>query len=108
MKWLLAVLVVLLLTTQFRLWVGEGSLAEMVRLKRQLQQQQEQNTLLESRNRQLLREVRSMKEGTAGIEAKARNDLGMIKKGETLFVFFDPEESKRSEAVVTTKGNNSE
>ncbi|MFC6635133.1 FtsB family cell division protein [Microbulbifer taiwanensis] len=93
MRWLLAILVLLLLTSQFRLWVGEGSLAEVARLKRQLAQQQEKNAALARENRHLLREVRSLKEGTDGVEAKARYDLGLIKEGETLFIFLDPEDS---------------
>lgn len=95
MRWLLAILVVMLLMTQYRLWVGDGSLAEVARLKRQLAQQQEKNSALERANRQLLREVRSLKEGTDGVEAKARYDLGLIKEGETLFIFLDQEEGEK-------------
>ena len=90
MKWLLAILVTILLMTQYRLWVGEGSLAEVTRLQRQLDEQREKNAALARANRQLLREVRSLKEGTDGVEAKARYDLGLIKEGESLFIFLDP------------------
>lgn len=92
MKWLLAFLVVTLLVMQYRLWVGEGSMAEVTRLQRELAQQREKNAALARENRQLLREVRSVKEGTDGVEAKARYDLGLIKEGETLFIFLDPQE----------------
>ncbi|MFA0810672.1 septum formation initiator family protein [Microbulbifer epialgicus] len=95
MKWLLAILTTILLATQYRLWVGKGSLAEVTRLKRQLVQQQEKNSALVRENRQLLREVRSLKVGTDGVEAKARYDLGLIKEGETLFIFLDSEEAKK-------------
>lgn len=95
MKWLLAILTIILLATQYRFWVGEGSLAEVTRLKRQLDQQQEKNAALMRENRQLLREVRSLKVGTEGVEAKARYDLGLIKEGETLFIFLDSEEAKK-------------
>jgi len=95
MKWLLAILTIMLLATQYRFWVGEGSLAEVTRLKRQLDQQQEKNAALVRENRQLLREVRSLKVGTEGVEAKARYDLGLIKEGETLFIFLDSEEAKK-------------
>ncbi len=94
MKWLLAFLVVSLLVMQYRLWVGEGSMAEVSRLQRQLDEQREKNAALLRENRQLLREVRSVKEGTEGVEAKARYDLGLIKEGETLFIFLDPEEGQ--------------
>ncbi|WP_445354783.1 septum formation initiator family protein [Microbulbifer sp. EKSA008] len=94
MKWLLAILTIMLLATQYRFWVGEGSLAEVTRLKRQLAQQQEKNIALVRENRQLFREVRSLKVGTDGVEAKARYDLGLIKEGETLFIFLDKEEAE--------------
>ncbi|MBN8432045.1 MULTISPECIES: septum formation initiator family protein [Microbulbifer] len=94
MKWLLAILTVLLLMTQYRLWVGEGSFAEVTRLERQLDEQQQKNAALARENRQLLREVRSLKEGTDGVEAKARYDLGLIKEGETLFIFLDQDQHK--------------
>ena len=100
MKWLLAILTAMLLVTQYRLWVGEGSFADVTRLERQLDDQQKKNSALERENRQLLREVHSLKEGTDGVEAKARYDLGLIKEGETLFIFLDqdkknPEQSPR-------------
>ena len=91
MKWLLAILVATLLMTQYRLWVGEGSLAQVTRLQHQLDEQREKNAALARANRQLLREVRSLKEGTDGVEAKARYDLGLIKEGESLFIFLDPQ-----------------
>ncbi|SDK71030.1 septum formation initiator family protein [Microbulbifer yueqingensis] len=93
MKWLLAFLVVTLLVMQYRLWIGEGSMAEVTRLQRELEQQRMKNAALARENRQLLREVRSVKEGTDGVEAKARYDLGLIKEGETLFIFLNPEEA---------------
>ncbi|WP_078083640.1 FtsB family cell division protein [Microbulbifer mangrovi] len=98
MKWLLAILTVLLLMTQYRLWVGEGSFAEVTRLERQLNDQQQKNAALERENRQLLREVRSLKEGTDGVEAKARYDLGLIKEGETLFIFLDQDKNNEPES----------
>jgi cell division protein FtsB len=39
---LLALLVVLLVVLQFRLWVGEGSLAEVYTLKREIATQQQE------------------------------------------------------------------
>ncbi|WOX05178.1 septum formation initiator family protein [Microbulbifer pacificus] len=103
MKWLLAIFTVMLLVTQYRLWVGEGSFADIARLERQLAEQQHKNTALERENRQLLREVRSLKEGTDGVEAKARYDLGLIKEGETLFIFLDQDKQKTPEQAQREK-----
>ncbi len=103
MKWLLAILTVMLLVTQYRLWVGEGSFADVARLERQLEDQQKKNSALERENRQLLREVRSLKEGTDGVEAKARYDLGLVKEGETLFIFLDQDKQKTPEQAQREK-----
>ncbi|HEY8568673.1 FtsB family cell division protein, partial [Microbulbifer sp.] len=69
----------------------------------QLAEQQHKNTALERENRQLLREVRSLKEGTDGVEAKARYDLGLIKEGETLFIFLDQDKQKTPEQAQREK-----
>jgi cell division protein FtsB len=103
MKWLLAILTAILLATQYRLWVGDGSLAQVTRLQRQLAQQQEKNIALKRENRQLLREVRSLKEGTDGVEAKARYDLGLIKEGETLFIFLEPDKDSEQRTASSNQ-----
>lgn len=80
-----ALLIVLLLVLQYRLWVGEGSIAEVRALKRQLASQQGQLEELQQRNQALRAEVQSLKSDDAAIEARARSELGMIREGETYF-----------------------
>ncbi len=91
MKWVLTVLVLILLSLQLRLWVGEGSLAQVNALEQQIAEQVAENNKLRERNQQLLNEVKELREGTAGIEEKARADMGMIKDDETFFLYL-PEE----------------
>ncbi|WP_372771629.1 septum formation initiator family protein, partial [Pseudoalteromonas sp.] len=43
------------------------------------------NTRLERRNKLLKADVEDLKLGLEGIEERARNELGMIKQGETFF-----------------------
>ena len=83
MKILNAVLIVLLVALQYRLWFGDGSLSEVVQLSRELEQQKEKLRLLEDRNRMLEAQVLDLQNGLDAFEEKARNDLGMIKEGET-------------------------
>ena len=85
MKLLLAGLLVLFITLQISLWVGEGSLAEVHRLQQQIENQKAENKLLRERNAGLEAEVRDFKQGLGAIEERARNELGMIKKDETFF-----------------------
>lgn len=84
-NWLLAVLVVLLLGLQYRLWVGDGSLAQVTELKQQIAEQQGENQRLLERNRILEAEVMELKSGMETVEERARHELGMVKEGETLY-----------------------
>lgn len=97
MKWLIAVLIVLLLGLQYRLWIGEGSLAQNVVLQKEISRQKEENSRLIERNKLLEAEVASLKNGYDAIEEKARNDLGMIKEGETLFMIVEEDKNKNEQ-----------
>jgi cell division protein FtsB len=90
MKLLVAVLLVLLALLQYRLWVGDGSIAEVWRLKEAIKAQKAENASLTERNQALEGEVRDLKGGLAAVEEHARTDLGMIKEGETFFQVIDP------------------
>jgi cell division protein FtsB len=63
-----ALLVFILISLQVRLWVGEGSLAEVDALTEKITLQEQENNRLRSRNLELLHEVRELREGTEGIE----------------------------------------
>lgn len=83
--WLFVALVLVLAGLQYRLWVGEGSLAQVSELKRQIADQQGENERLLERNRILEAEVLELKKGMETVEERARHELGMVKEGETLY-----------------------
>jgi cell division protein FtsB len=83
--WLLVVLILLLVGLQYRLWVGDGSLAQVTDLKQQIADQQGANQRLLERNRILEAEVMELKKGMETVEERARHELGMVKEGETLY-----------------------
>ena len=78
-------LVVLLGLVQYRLWVGDESIAQVRHIQREVATQRAENAGLEAANRRLEAEVRDLKEGTAAIEEQARLDLGMVGEGETFY-----------------------
>lgn len=86
MRWLTAILVVLLLWLQYNFWVGPGSYANVTALQRQIAAQQRINSELQRENEQLAREVTALKSSLEAVEERARRQLGMIKKGETLYL----------------------
>lgn len=85
MKWLWPVALILLTGLQYRLWVGEGSLAQVTQLKQEISEQAQVNEQLFERNRVLSAEVKELKQGLETVEERARHELGMIREGETLF-----------------------
>ncbi len=91
MKALLAVLLVLLTGLQYRLWIAEGSWADVTRLEREIEKQASENERLKERNRRLSIEVQALKNGLDSVEERAREDLGMIREGETFYMMVDPE-----------------
>jgi len=93
MKALLVFLVGLLLLLQFRLWVGDGSLAEVWELHQAVAVQDAENLEMLARNDALEAEVKDLKKGKAAIEERARSELGMIREGETFYQIITPTNS---------------
>ena len=87
--WLFIVLILLLAGLQYRLWMGEGSLAQVSRLQQQIAEQQSENERLLERNRILEAEVMELKRGMETVEERARQELGMLKEGETLYLLTE-------------------
>lgn len=91
MRIVAALLLLLLLALQTRLWLGENGIPELWRLHNEVDAQVEENKRLEERNDTLEAEVMDLKEGTAAVEERARSELGMIKSDEQLIFLADPD-----------------
>ena len=97
MKVLIGVLIVLLIGLQYKLWLGDGSLSEVVQLSRELETQKLKLRELEARNRILEAQVLDLQNGLDAFEEKARNDLGMIKQGETFIQLIPGKDTKNDD-----------
>lgn len=86
---LLILLLVLLAALQFRLWVGNGSWEQIVSLRRDIAAQSEHNAKLRNRNERLMGEVHSLKHNLDSIEERARNDMGLVKEGESFYLIIE-------------------
>ena len=94
-RWLIAVLILVVLFLQTRLWVGEGSLAQVNGLQVRVEQERAENGVREQRNRVLRAEIIELKTGRESIEEKARSEFGLIKEGETFFLLVDENKARR-------------
>lgn len=83
-------LIALLLVLQYRLWVGQGSLAEVRDLQNQLARKSAELTELRQTNDALSAELDSLRNDDAAVEARARYELGMIREDETYFQLIRP------------------
>ncbi|MDK1022938.1 MAG: septum formation initiator family protein [Gammaproteobacteria bacterium] len=86
MKVIITVLLILIAGLHYRLWVGEGSLAEMNSLEERVAKAVTDNAVKANRNQILRAEVIELKSGLESIEERARSELGMIKEGETFYL----------------------
>lgn len=84
-KILIVFLLVLIGLLQYRLWYGDGSVAQVQQYRQQLAELQLQLQQKQVRNNALQAEVHDLRKGQEAIEEIARYDLGLIKKDETFF-----------------------
>lgn len=89
MRWILVLLLIILTGLQYRLWIGQGSWAHIVSLEEKIDRQEEINIQLRDRNKMLETDVYSLKNGLESVEARARGELGLIRKGETFYLLVD-------------------
>ena len=91
-KWIPIVLLVLLGLLQYRLWFGKNSIPDYVALQEDVNRQSLQNANLAQRNALLKADISDLKIGLEAIEERARNELGLIKRGETFYRILPSEE----------------
>ena len=77
-----AALIALLVILHGQLWFGRGSVPNVSRLVRQLDEQQLKNASAARFNERLAAEIHDLREGLEIVEEKARSELGMVKVNE--------------------------
>lgn len=107
-RWVFLPLILLVLLFQYWLWFGKGGILNRIKLQRQVDHQQQENEALRQRNLELEAQVRYLRQGSAGIEERAREDLGLIKEGETFYLFIDKQTADRGASAGETQRKNSQ
>ncbi|WP_448247194.1 cell division protein FtsB [Thalassotalea agariperforans] len=94
------ILLIFLLLLQYRLWFGKNSVPDYYGLKEDVQRQKLANEKLRSRNKILYADIDDLKLGIQAVEESARNELGMIKEGETFFRLIPNEQTQDNSRVT--------
>ena len=100
MKLLVAILLVLFLWLQYKLWLGDGGIPEVLQLEGEIEAVQSEVNSLQERNKALDAEVVDLKKGIEAIEERARSEMGMIKKDETYYQVIDRDTDMPAEEGV--------
>jgi len=82
--------VLLLLVLQYRIWWDDSGVLASKQLDRRIERIAEDIRVLQDSNDQMHLEVEDLRHGSAILEEKAREDLGLVQDGETLILFVEP------------------
>jgi cell division protein FtsB len=81
------ILLTMLIVLQGQLWLGRGSLPDVMQLRETLAAQRIENQQALIANQRLDAELRDLSEGREMIEERARREIGMLRQGE-IFVQY--------------------
>src|SRR5262245_25779722 len=95
---IVAVLVIILVLLQYRLWIEHNGMRTTLALKKTINEQQQQNKQMQKRNQALVAEVKNLKHGKQAIEERARNELGMIQQDEQFYQITNQSNSSQSQS----------
>ncbi|MEK9941737.1 MAG: septum formation initiator family protein [Gammaproteobacteria bacterium] len=90
LRGLLFSLVAVVVGLQYALWFGKSNVIDLVRLRQTVDTLEIENVTLRARNDQLHSDVNEIKNRMEAIEARAREQLGLILPGETYFQIVTP------------------
>jgi len=85
MRFFTLILFLVLCLCQYTLWMGKNGLSDYDQIKADVTKELQANAKLKDRNQQMYAEIDDLKAGGEAIEEKARNELGLIKPGETFY-----------------------
>jgi cell division protein FtsB len=85
------VLLVLLIWLQYKIWLQDGGIPEVIQLQQEVEEVKTEVQKLQERNSSLDAEVKDLKKGLDAIEERARSEMGMIKEGEVYYQVIEHE-----------------
>ncbi len=89
MRLIIALGVLLILALQYKAWFSDVGFRAAAQLRTEVEAEKAKVTVLAASNQVLAAEIMALKSGTDVMEARARLDLGMIRKGEVFLLVAD-------------------
>jgi len=83
-------LLILLIWLQYKVWLQDGGIPEVLQLQDDVEEAAVEVKKLQERNLSLDAEVKDLKQGLDAIEERARSEMGMIKQGEIYYQVIEP------------------
>jgi len=103
-RWLvLAALVICFVLLQRELWFSTGSLPHGWQLSAQVSREKKANAELRKSNARHQEEIKNLKHGSAAVEEHAREDLGLVKKGETFYQIVRAPRTTKAAAAASAR-----
>ena len=96
MKIIAIVLLLLFFWLQYKIWLQDGGIPEIVELQQEVVDVKVEVQTLQERNASLDAEVKDLKKGLDAIEERARSEMGMIKEGEVYYQVIEPKKDQDS------------
>ncbi|PCJ85130.1 MAG: cell division protein FtsB [Thiotrichaceae bacterium] len=93
MKIIALVLLILFIWLQYKIWLQDGGIPEVIQLQEEVEEVKIEVQKLRDRNLSLDAEVKDLKKGLDAIEERARSEMGMIKQGEIYYQVIEPEKN---------------
>ena len=84
-------LIGLVLALQYAMWFGKSNVVDLIHLRNSVDELEQENLALRERNNRLHADVNEIKNRVEAIEARAREQLGLIKPGETYYQVVLPD-----------------
>ena len=86
-------LIGLVLALQYAMWFGKSNVVDLIHLRNSVDELEQENFALRERNNRLHADVNEIKNRVEAIEARAREQLGLIKPGETYYQVVLPDDN---------------
>ena len=90
MKIIIIFLLTLLIWLQYKVWLQDGGIPEVLQLEQEIEVVRSEVKTLKERNSSLNAEVKDLKKGLDAIEERARSEMGMLKEGELYYQVIQP------------------